>query len=106
MSSRFSHQANQALEDQRDILVTEITIEVRRRDERVHDSRAELGLRAPRAEDVSQQQNQAYAGPHQHLTGLVQEKQQHREMYEESRTAQSAAGPEIDRFRRGEEDLQ
>ena len=93
--SRFSKEAYQALEDQREILVTEVTSEVRRRDEQVHDLRTDLSLEALHAEHVSQQ----------HLTGLVQETQQYREMFEESRSAQSAAGPEIDRLRRREKEL-
>ena len=40
----------------------------------------------------------AAVGQHQHLTGLVQESQPYREMLEESRAAQSAAGPPIDRL--------
>ena len=104
LSSRFSQEANQALEDQRDNLLTEVTSEVWRRYEQVHDLRRKLSLQALHAEDVTQQQSQEYAGSQQHLTRLVQETQQYREMFEESRSAQSAAGPEIDRIRhRGEE---
>ena len=76
----------------------EVTLEVWRR-------RTELSLHALHAEDVSQQQNQEYAWPHQQLTGLVEETKQYRELFEESRIAQSAAGPEIDRLRRREEEL-
>ena len=83
--SRFSPDANQALEDQRESLVTEVTSEVWRRDDQVHDSRTELSLHAPHAEDVTQQQHQKYAGLHRHLTGSVQETQQ--SMSEESRAA-------------------
>ena len=78
--------------------MTVVTSEVRRRGEQVRDLRTELGLQALHLEDFTQQQNQEDAGPHQHLTGLVQETQQYREMFE-SRAAQSAAGPEIDRLR-------
>ena len=56
-----------------------------------------LSPRALRWDDVTQQQSQEYAGLHGHMTELVQETQQHREMFEESRAAHSAAGPEIDR---------
>ena len=37
------------------------------------DSRTEMSLQALHAEDVTLQQSHKYAGPHQHLTGLVQE---------------------------------
>ena len=93
--SRFSQQVNQALENQRDIMVTKVTTEVWRRHEQVHDLRAELRLHALHSEDVMQQQSPEYAGIHKHLTGLVQET---REMSEEPRAPQSAAGPEIDRL--------
>ena len=76
--SRFSQGANQALEDQREKLVTGGNIRSIGRDEQVHDLRTELGLQALHPEDVTQQQNQEDAGPHQHLTGLVQETQQYR----------------------------
>ena len=105
MFSRFPQEANQALEDQREIVVTEATSEVCRRDEQLHDLRTELSLQTLHAEDVSQQQNQEHAGLHQQLTGLVQETLQQRELLEASRTAQSAAGPKIDRFWRREEEL-
>ena len=55
--------------------------------------------------DVTQQQGEDYAGQRQLLTGLVQETQQYRAMSEECPTAQLAAGPEIDRFRRRKEEL-
>ena len=42
--SRFSQEANQALENQRDIFVKEPTSEVRRRDEQVYDSRTKLSI--------------------------------------------------------------
>ena len=103
--SRFPQEANQALEDQWEIVVTEATSEVCRRDEQLHDLRTELSLQTLHAEDVSQQQNQEHAGLHQQLTGLVQETLQQRELLEASRTAQSAAGPKIDRFWRREEEL-
>ena len=86
-------------------MATEVTSEVWRRDEHSYDLRAELSFQALHAEDVSQRQNQEYAGLHQHLTGLVQKTQHHREMCQESQTTQSAAGPEIDRLRRREEPL-
>ena len=38
----------------------------------LYDPRTELNPKAPHPKDVSQQQNQERAGPHQHLTGLVQ----------------------------------
>ena len=53
MLSRFSQEAQQALEGQQDILVTEVTSEVWRRDEQVYGIRAELNLQAPRAEDAT-----------------------------------------------------
>ena len=85
--SRFSQEGDQALEDQRQNFVTEVTSEVWRRDEQVSDLRAELRLQSLHAENVSQQQYQEYAGLHQHLTGLCQETQQYQEMFEESRPA-------------------
>ena len=60
-----------------------MTSEECRRDEQVHDSRTELSLQAQHVEDVTQQQSHEYAGLHQHLTGLVQETQQYREVFEE-----------------------
>ena len=48
---RFSQEANQALEDQREILVTEVTTEVWMRDEQVHELRTELSLHALNSED-------------------------------------------------------
>ena len=51
--SRFSQEANQALENQREILVTEVTSEVWRRDEQVYDLRTELSLQALHQEDVT-----------------------------------------------------
>ena len=62
-------------------MVTEVTTEVWRRDEQVHDLRAELSLHALCADDASQQPNQEYAGLYQHLTGLVQDTQQHRDVW-------------------------
>ena len=62
LSSRFSEEANQVLEDQRDNLLTEVTSEVWRRYEQVHDLRRKLSLQALHAEDVTQQQSQEYAG--------------------------------------------
>ena len=50
----------------------------------MYDVRTEVSLPALHAEDVSQRQNQYCAALHQHLTGLVQETQQYREMFEES----------------------
>ena len=79
LSSRFSHEAIQALENHREQFVTEM-----RRDEQVHDLRTELSLQALHSEDATQQQTQECAGLHQHLTGLVQETQQHREIFGES----------------------
>ena len=58
-----------------------VTTEVWRRDEQVHDLRAELSLHAWYADDASQQPNQEYAGLYQHLTGLVQETQQNRDVW-------------------------
>ena len=43
-------------------MVTEVTSEVWRRNEQVHDFRTELSLRAPHSEEISQHQNQEYAG--------------------------------------------
>ena len=103
--SRFSDGANQGFKDQREILVTEVSSEVWRRDEQVHDLRTELSLRALHSEDVTQQQCQEYAGQHQHLTGLVHETQQYIEMFEEYRAAQSANGPEIGQLRQREAEL-
>ena len=99
---RCSQGANQALEDQREILVMEVTKEVWRRDDQVHSLRTELSLQTPHSGDVSKQPK-IKAGLHQHLTRLIQETKQYREMFEESRTAYSAAGPEIDRHRQREE---
>ena len=78
--SRLSQEANKALVNQQENLVTEVTSDVWRRDEQVYDLRTELSLQALHQEDVTQQQNQEYAAPHEHLTGLVQETQQHRDI--------------------------
>ena len=102
--SRVSQEANQALEDLRKNLVTEVPSEVWRRNEQLYNLRTELSHQAPRSEDASQKQSEEYAGLHQLLTGLVQESQQYREMFEESRAAHSA-GPEIDRLRQREEEF-
>ena len=83
-------------------ILSEATPEVWRRDEQLYDLRTELSPQALHAGEVSQQ-NQEYVGLHQQLTGLVQETQQYREIIEESRTARSATGPEIDRLRQREE---
>ena len=56
------------------------------------------------SENVTQQQNREDAGLQEHLTGLVQETKQDREVFEQSR-AQSAAGPEIERLRQREAEL-
>ena len=102
---RCSPEANQALEDQRKHSVTAVTSEVWRRDEQLYDLRTELSPHAPHAEDVSQQQDQECAGLHPHLAGdWFRTTQQCREMFEGSRTAQSAVGPDIERFRRSEEE--
>ena len=77
-----------------------------RREQCTHDLRTKLSLQALHSEDVTQQQNQEYAGLHRHLTGFVQDTQQYRKMFEDSRAAQSAAGREIDRLRRREAELQ
>ena len=73
---RFSQEANQALDNHRENVVTEVTSEVRRRDEQVFDLRTELSLQAPHQGDLTQHQSQEYVCLHQHLTGLVQESQQ------------------------------
>ena len=86
-------------ENQQEVLFTEVTTEVWRRDDQVHVFGTELSLHALHSEDVTQQHSQEYAGLHQHLTGVVQETQRYRELLEESRAAQSATGPEIDRLR-------
>ena len=91
--SRFSQEANQAVGNQPENLVTEVTSEVWRRDEQVYDLHTELSLQAPHQEDVTQHQSQEYAEPHQPLTVLVQEREQYREMFEESRAAHSPTGP-------------
>ena len=90
---------------QRTTLVTEVTSEVWRRNEQVHVLRTEVSLQAVHSEDVTQQPNQEYARLHQHLTGLVQETQQSRDMLEESRADHSATGPEIERLRQREAEL-
>ena len=72
---------NQALYNQREFVVTEVTTEVWRRDEQVHDLRTELSLHALYADDASQQPNQEYAGLYQHLSGLVQDTQKHRDVW-------------------------
>ena len=103
--SRFSSEANQPHQNQGGNLVTEVSFEVWGRDEQVFGVRAELSLHAPHQEDVTQQQSQEYAGQHQHMAGLVQETQQHRAMFEGSRVAHSATGPEIERLRQRETEL-
>ena len=87
------------------ILVTELRTEVWRRDEQVPDLPTKLSPQALHAEDASQHQKQERAGPHRHLTGLVHHAQLYPETFEESRAGQSAAGPEIDRFRQREAEL-
>ena len=64
---RDSQKAYQALENQREHLVTEVTSSVWRRDEQVYELRTELSLQALHSEDVTQQQSQEGAGLHQHL---------------------------------------
>ena len=54
--SRFSQETNEALEDQREILVAEVTSEVWRREEQVCDWRTELSRQALHSEDVTQTQ--------------------------------------------------
>ena len=56
--SRFSQEANQALEDLLEILVAEVTSEEWRRNEHAHDLRPELNLHALNSEDATQQQSQ------------------------------------------------
>ena len=63
--SRFSQEANQALEDQPVNFGN-----IRRMDARRATGRL-MYRTALHAEDASQQQNHEYAGPHRHLTGLV-----------------------------------
>ena len=63
-------------------------------------TRTELSLRAPHSEDVTQQPNQEYAGTTSALDRIGSGNTAI-EMFEESR---SAAGPEIDRLPRIEED--
>ena len=104
VSSRFSQEATQALEDQRENLVTEATSEVRRRDEQVFDY-VQNSVFVHCTRKTLRNNSQEYVGPHQHLTGLVQETQQYREMFVESRAAQSAAGPQIARLRQREAEL-
>ena len=58
----------------------------------------ELCLQALHSKDVSQQQNQG-------LCWTTSALEKYREMFEESRTAQPAVGPEIDRLRRREDEL-
>ena len=55
----FPHGANQALEDRRETLVTEVTTEVWRRDDQLYLLLTERSRQALHAEDVSQQRNQA-----------------------------------------------
>ena len=98
----FPRKQTKLLRIREKFLVTEVTSEVWRQDEQLYDLHQELGLQALHADDVSQHQTPEHAGLHQHLTGLVQETQQYREMFEDSRTYQSAAGPDIDRLRRRE----
>ena len=50
--SRFCQETKQALEDQRESLVTEVTSKVLRRDEQLYDLRTERVLRALHAEHV------------------------------------------------------
>ena len=68
--------------------LTEVTSEVCRRDGQVLDALAEMCLQALHSEDVTQHPEDA--GLHRYLPGLVQEAQQHREMFEDSRAAQSS----------------
>ena len=95
--SRFAQEANQALDNQRQNLVTEVTSEVRGRDWQAYELRTELSLQELHQENVTQHQCQEYVCLHQHLIGFVQETQQYREMFEE--TAISATGPAIERLR-------
>ena len=55
--SRFSQEANHALANQREILVTEVKAEVWRRDKKVHDLRKELSRHALHSEDVTLQES-------------------------------------------------
>ena len=86
--------------------MTEVTSEVWRGHEQAHNLRKELSLQALHQEDVTQHHSQEYAGLHQHLTRLDQETQQYREMFEEYRAATSATGPQIERLRQREAELQ
>ena len=94
----LSREENQAL-------VTEAAPQVWRRDEQVHDLRTELSLQTLHQEHVTQHQSQEHAEPHHHLTRLVHETQQYQELFEESRAARSATGPEIERPRQREAEL-
>ena len=73
--SRFSQEANQALESQRESFA-------RVSKYMIHEPNKVFN--ALRSEDVTQQQCQEYAGQHRHLTEVIQETQQHREMVEDS----------------------
>ena len=64
--SRFSQEAKQALENQRDSLVTEASTEVWRRHEQEHYLRTELSLHALHSEDNTLQQSQEYIKLPQH----------------------------------------
>ena len=55
---------SQALDNQRENLVTDVTSEVRRRDEQVYDLRTELSLQALHQGDLTQHPSQENAGPH------------------------------------------
>ena len=86
--SRYSGSKSSSFEDERDILVTEVITEVWRRGEQSYDLRTELSLRHNKIKQA-----------------WFMKTQQYREMFEESRTAQSAAGPEIDQLRHREAEL-
>ena len=104
--TRLCPEANQALENQPEILVMEVTSGVWRRDEHVHYFQTELSPHALHPKGVTQHQSQEWtSGLHQHFTGLVQETQQHREMFEESRALHPATRPEIEQIQQREAEL-
>ena len=97
--SWFPLEANQAPEDQREILVMEVTSEVWRR----HEQMLRLSYRTQYSRTALEARTRWTTSASERL---VQGTQQYRETFEESRTAQSAAGPELGRLqKRGAEFL-
>ena len=97
--SRFSQAANQALDNQREVVKghQKYGDETGKYTIYVQNSVIRLNL-----EDVTPQQKSRTRWNPSALAGLVEETQQYREIFEESRVSHPATGPEIERLREAE----